>query len=93
MEVGVLVGGDLYRLGLRLGNRELPLWSLTKFYVVLSVVEEWLLGLAPLRCEPNFDDRIIENALTVFRNSTHLWYEVLLVTLPLFFCRSNLYVL
>ena len=93
MEVGVLVGGDLDGLGLRLGNRELPLRGLTKLYVVLSVVEEGLLGLAPLRCEPDFDDRIIENALTVFRDSAHLWCEVLLVTLPLFFRRGDLYIL
>ena len=88
-----MVGGDLDGLGLRLGNRELPLWGLTKFYVVLSVVEEWLLGLAPLRREPDFDDRIIENALAVFRDSAHLWCEVLLVTLPLFFRRGDLYIL
>ena len=88
-----MVGGDLDGLGLRLGNRELPLRGLTKFYVVLSVVEEWLLGLAPLRREPDFDDRIIENALTVFRDSAHLWCEVLLVTLPLFFRRGDLYIL
>ena len=88
-----MVGGDLDGLGLRLGDRELPLWGLAKLYVVLSVVEEGLLGLAPLRCEPDFDDRIIENALTVFRDSAHLWCEVLLVTLPLFFRRGDLYIL
>ena len=88
-----MVGGDLDGLGLRLGNRVLPLWGLPKLYVVLPVVEEWLLGLAPLCCEPDFDDRIIEDALTVFRDSAHLRCEVLLVALPLLLRRGYLYIL
>ena len=51
-----------------------------------------MLSLVPLPCESNFDSCIIEDALTILRDSTHLGYEVLLVALLLLFRRGNLHI-